>query len=232
MKTIFTLDSRINNEILENLKNINNNIVLIQKNPSFDDAVSAHPDMNILQVKDRIFTCTSTNVRLRNATKIKYTKRGKLQYPDDVQLNAVCIGNDFICRKKSVNENALEYAQKLGMNIIDVNQGYVKCNIAIVDEENKAVITEDEGICKTLTENGYAVLLLKTHDVGLEPYKFGFIGGATGLFEKTLLFTGNIKKHSEYKRIKEFCDGYGVKIQSLSNDYLYDYGSILTIVTE
>ena len=32
--------------------------------------------------------------------------------------------------------------------------------------------------------------------------------------------------------VKEFCDGYGVKIQSLSNDYLYDYGSILTIVTE
>ena len=169
---------------------------------------------------------------MRNTSKIKSTKRGKLQYPEDVSLNAVCISNDFICRKKSVDQVILEHAANIGMNIIDINQGYVKCNIAVVDEENKAVITEDEGIHKTLTENGYKVLLLKTHDVLLEPYKYGFIGGATGLYENTLLFTGNVKKHAEYERMKAFCDFFGVEIKSLSKDYLYDYGSILTIFTE
>ncbi len=231
MNRFVAADSRMNIKILENLKKIIPNIILIPQNPSFDDAVSAHPDMNILQIKDKIFAFSSTNVLGGEIVNIKINKRGKLSYPDDVRLNAVCIGNDFICRKSSVDVEALNYAEKCGMRIIDVKQGYVKCNIVVVSENKKAVITEDEGIEKTLTLAGYDVLRLATHDIRLEPYDYGFIGGASGKFEDKLLFTGDIKKHSEYSIIKAFCDKYSVKLLSLTDEQLYDYGSLLVIET-
>ncbi len=232
MKSFIVADSRIGGEILENLKKITPNIILIPQNPSFDDAVSAHPDMNILQIKDMIFTAASTIVRTQKMVRIKNQKRGKLSYPDDVRLNAICVGNDFICRKSSVDDEALKYAETRGMRIINVNQGYVKCNIAVVSEIEKAVITEDEGIKKTLTRAGYDVLKLETHDVRLDPYDYGFIGGASGKFENKLLFTGDIKKHREYDRIKAFCEKYSVELLSLSNERLCDYGSLLVIDTD
>lgn len=229
MKKILAVDSRIDKEILYNLSKINNDIILVAKNPAFEESVSAHPDMNFLQIRDVIFTYPSTNVRGVNVKEIKPQAAGKLSYPDDVGLNAVCIGNDFICRKNSVSKQALEFAQNSGMNIIDVNQGYVKCNIAVVDEDAKAVITEDVGIEKILKQSGYDVLLLKNHDVSLAPYTHGFIGGASGKVENVLLFTGDITKHGEYERISAFCKKYGVEAVSLSKNQLYDYGSILTL---
>lgn len=229
MMRLLAVDSRISDEIFENLKRIDKNIIKIAPNQSLDDAVCSHPDMNLLQVKDKIFTTPRTNVRSGESVKIKRFKQGKLLYPEDVFLNAVCIDNDFICKKSAVDESALKYAESCGMRIIDVNQGYVKCNIAVVSENEKAVITEDPGIAKTLTLYGYDVLLLQTHDVKLYPYDYGFIGGASGNIDGKLLFTGNVESHIEYARIKAFCDKYSVETVSLSVEPLYDYGSILEI---
>lgn len=226
---ILAVDSRITKEILENIKKINKEVLLVEENSLFDKAVCGHPDMNFLQIKDRIFTFSNTNVRYFDTVPIENATIGTLYYPHDVKLNAACIGNDFICRKVSVAREALEYAQKIGLNVINVNQGYVKCNIAVVSEQDKAVITEDEGISAVLNEYGYNVLLLKKHEINLFPYSYGFIGGASGKIGDTLYFTGDVTKHSEYSSIKSFCAKFDVKISSLSKDAMYDYGSIVEL---
>lgn len=227
MNKIIAADARITEKMLTKLKSFSSNIILVPQNPNLDTAVSAHPDMNILQIKDKLYATFDTNVRFFE--NIKINKKGKKSYPEDVFLNAVCIGNDFICKTTSIEKTALEYAQKTGMRIINVNQGYVKCNISVVCEKQKAIITEDEGIRRILESFGYDVLKLESHEVKLDPYDYGFIGGASGLIENKLLFTGNIHEHKEYCRIKEFCEKYSVEIISLSDEPLYDYGSLLVI---
>ena len=138
-----------------------------EKNSIFDDAVACHPDMNFFQIGNNLFTFF--DVQNNENVNIHINDAGKLEYPNDVFLNAVCIGEDLICRTSSVYKKALDHAKSNGMNIINVNQGYVKCNIAVVNEENRAVITEDKGIYKILMENGYDVMLLETHSVELKP---------------------------------------------------------------
>lgn len=200
-------------------------ILLCKKFNLFENPVAAHPDMNYLQVKNNLFTIYDIfDLDIKNNLKSE-----KLKYPKDVLLNAFCIGEDFICKTDSVYIKALDYAKNIGMNIVGVNQGYVKCNLAVVNESEKAVITEDCGIYKTLKDHGYDVLLLETNSVRLDPYKYGFIGGATGNIGGKLVFTGNLLKHPEHKRIFDFCHKHKTECVSLSEDELYDYGSVLLL---
>ncbi len=211
-------------KMIDKIKNVcPYEIALCEKYERFENAVSAHPDMNYLEIGNKTFTISDVIYNSSNNKDIK------LKYPNDVILNAFCIGKDLICKKKSVASDVLDYAKTLDMNIINVNQGYVKCNIAVVSESDKAIITEDKGIEEVLTQNGYDILLLDEHAVQLKPYDYGFIGGASGLIDGKLLFSGNIKKHPEYEKISSFCARYGTDIISLSDDALYDYGSILLI---
>lgn len=228
MKKIY-VDYRVPSDMVKKLESFGYSVDSVLPNPFFSNSVCGHPDMNILKIDDVIFA--TTNVRFfdsRNVMHVQTTGDNQL-YPNDALLNAVCIGNDFICRTKSVHIPALECAKEKGYNIINVNQGYVKCNICVVDSEHKAVITEDEGIAKTLLGYGYDVLLLTTHCVNLEPYEYGFIGGASGLIDCNMFFLGCIEKHCEYEKIRSFCAKYSVNLISLSENELYDYGSIVSV---
>ncbi len=232
MKKVLVVDERIPECIIKNLKEFRREIIKISGDPKMDEAIRSHPDMNVIRVKNKTFAFESTNVRFFNTSKILIPDKQKLHYPDDVLMNAVCVGNDFICRRSSVAGEILDYAEKSGMRIINVNQGYVKCNIAVVSELHKAIITEDIGIADTLKKYSYNVLLLKTHGVKLNPYDYGFIGGASGIIENNLIFCGNIKNHAEYDRIIDFCKTFDVNVVSLSDHALYDYGSILEFISE
>ena len=232
MKKVLAVDERMPESIINRLEKFGHEIIKISGDTRIDKAVRSHPDMNVIKVKDRIFALLSTNVRFSNVSEIVLPNKETLYYPEDVLMNAVCIGNDFICRRLSVAGEILDHAEKSGMRIINVNQGYVKCNIAVVSEIHKAIITEDKGIAETLKKHSYNVLLLKTHGVKLDPYDYGFIGGASGTIDNNILFCGNIKNHAEYERIIDFCQKFDVNVVSLSDHDLYDYGSILEFTLE
>lgn len=203
--------------------------ISVVADPQLSEPIASHADMNVLVVGDRIFSSQETFVRKNRGEQPINRGVESRRYPNDAILNAVCVGRDFICRARSVYPEALRYAEACGMRIISVNQGYVKCNLLVVDENEKAVITEDVGIERTLAALGYTVLLLKTHGVNLEPYDNGFIGGASGVTEREVLFCGNIALHEEYRTIRAFCRRYGKETVSLGESPLYDYGSILPL---
>ena len=150
------------------------------------------------------------------------------EYPYDVGLNAATAGNNIICNIKYTNKKILEYAEQTGKNIIDVKQGYAKCSVCIVGEN--AVITSDASVYKKAVQNNIGVLLTEKGHINLDGYAYGFIGGCSGLISKNkLAFTGNIKLHPDYCGIKNFCEGRGVEVISLSHNKLYDYGSLFRV---
>lgn len=202
--------------------------IFVPQNDKFDSSISDHADMNILFLGNVVFS--GTNVRFGVNDKvisINRTAKAKLLYPDDAYLNCVAIGKDLICNKKSIATEVIDYATTCGYSIINVNQGYTKCNIAVVSEKSKAIITEDPGIYNSLIRAGYDVCLLETHSVKLQPYEYGFIGGSCGLHNNCLYFNGNIYLHPEIEKIFSFCKKYGVEIVALSDDELEDCGSLL-----
>jgi len=147
------------------------------------------------------------------------------KYPDDIGLNAAIFGEYLICNIKYTNDKILKYAKKNKKNVIDVRQGYAKCSICVVDE--KSIITSDEPIYKKAILNDIEALLINSGHINLNGYDYGFIGGCSGLIDKNkLAFTGDIKQHPDYINIKNFCEGRGVEIISLSGKKLYDYGSL------
>ena len=63
----------------------------------------------------------------------------------------------------------------------------------------------------------------------LEPFEYGFIGGASGIVDGKIAFCGNIRLHKDYHKIKSFCDIHNVEILNLSDSISVDVGTIIML---
>lgn len=150
------------------------------------------------------------------------------KYPYDVAYNAARVGKNIICNKNFTDDTIIEFANKNHLNLINTKQGYAKCSICVVS--NDAIITSDKNIQYVAKENNIDVLLVNDNEIKLTGFDHGFIGGATGLIkENVLAVNGNIKLHTNYKEIIEFCGKYNVEVISLNDDEIIDIGSILVV---
>ena len=132
----------------------------------------------------------------------------------------------MICNTKTVFKQILSTDKE----IIDTNQGYTKCSIAVVSDN--AIITDDVDIYKKCKKK-IDVCFVEKNSVRLNGYNYGFIGGCCGKISKDkLAFFGDVNYHKNSKEIKEFCYKYDVECISLSNLPLYDYGSLIPIIEE
>ena len=145
------------------------------------------------------------------------------EYPHYIGLNCARVGNYLICAAKYTNPIILDYAKRETLAIINVKQGYAGCSVCVVRD---AIITADIGIYEKFPGRK---LLIEAGHIDLYEYKYGFIGGCSGYSNDKLLLTGDIKSHPDYKKIKDFCEFQNVKIVSLSQEKLRDYGGILII---
>ena len=231
------VSSLITQKMLFTLNNMGIQTIKLYGMMNFDIAVRHHPDMYITHLyNNKIF-------RIKNAcsfgggSDIEFCdidfpyncENGEIvKYPFDVPMNSVSLGDNLICCKKYIHKEIYDYATLLNFNVINVNQGYSKCNMCIVDKNS--VITEDIGIFNCLTKNGFDVLLLQKNCVKLEGYKYGFIGGASGkIAPYKIAFMGDISLHPEYDRIKRFLYKRDIEPISLSDEPLTDFGSLLPI---
>jgi hypothetical protein len=197
--------------------------------------MSYHPDMLCFNLEknkwifyDKIYNTNKNIIDGLNLDIITVADPVSCEYPHDTGLNAAMFGNNLICSIKNTNKMILKYASRTGKNIIDVKQGYSKCSVCIVDENS--VITSDISIFKKAAQNKIGVLLIEKGYIKLDGYDYGFIGGCSGFIDKNkLAFTGSIESHPDYKDIKKFCESRGVEVISLSNEKLYDYGSIFIV---
>ena len=151
-------------------------------------------------------------------------------YPNDCLFNSFVCGDIIFCGR-SASELYAKTDAISGYKHVVLNQGYAKCAVILVN--NHSFITSDKSIEKKLKELQYDCLYVTNNGIGLNGYSCGFIGGCSGKADKnTLLFTGDIKKHVDYQKIKSFCGNHGVSVYSLGKDMLYDYGGLLPVTME
>lgn len=181
-----------------------------------DEAISNHPD---------IFLC---KMGISPDSPVFFAERNSLScdYPLDVSFNAACTGKYFIHNLTYTNEDLLAQAKAMNLKLINVNQGYTKCSIVIVDENS--IITYDEGIAKACQrESDLAVLKIAPGFVRLDGYDTGFIGGTSGRIDNEIVFNGNLSDHPDFKEIVKFIEARGLICKWFESYKLTDIGSIL-----
>ncbi len=159
-----------------------------------------------------------------------------LSYPADAALDAAVCGR-FLIHNTAITDPGLLAAARdhIGpkLELINVRQGYTKCNLAVVDDSH--VITEDAGIARALEARfgagpdrspGIVCLLIRPGFVALPGYSRGFIGGACGLAGGTLWFNGDIAAHPDRLAIEAFAASRGVPVQCVPGP-LTDIGGII-----
>ena len=199
--------------------------------------VSTHPDMTVCILGDDMIALEKNSYSYYKSILERYNFRvliGKnvisSEYPSDIAMNCVIINGKLFHRLDSTDRVILEYAYQTGLKTINVKQGYTKCSTLIVNENS--VITSDKSLFKAYKEEGLDVLYVTCDSIRLDGYGNGFIGGAGGMISPdTLAFFGNIKDHPDYNIISDFLKSKNISVKSLSYEPLYDYGSLIPLMT-
>lgn len=146
-------------------------------------------------------------------------------YPADIPYNAACTGKYFIHNLRYTSPRLYSRARELGMEMVDVRQGYAKCSTVVVDEDT--IITYDDGIASASERVGMNVLHVRPGHVKLPGYDTGFIGGASGRVGDTIIFNGDLSGHPDGVDIRKFISSRGLDVADFPEWPLTDIGSII-----
>lgn len=226
------IDFRIDKEEKEYLISRGYNLLICPPNNLLYEAVCGHPDMllhicgnNIVVHKDMDSEFILELV-LQNYEVYKSNLALKIEYPYNICLNALSLGNLFVHSINFTDTTLLSFLKY--KKLINVKQGYTKCSTCIVNDH--AIITSDVSIAKALTPLKIDVLLIPPGDILLPGLNYGFIGGATGLIEDNVLaFYGHLDYYLYGKEVLEFLKKHRVEPVFLRNGKLIDRGSILRL---
>lgn len=227
------VDYRISLEEIYNLENLGYKILKCPKSSEVYEAINGHPDiqMHVVDEKNIILQRNADNFFMESLAScgynlIKSSHSLKDKYPRDIILNSYSTESFFIHNTLYTDQQLLCRVQD--KIIINVKQGYTKCSILPVD--NKAVITNDPSIERSLKKYDFDVLLLPYGDISLPGFNYGFIGGCGG---KTSLgemcFFGHLKYYKYKNEIINFLNRYNIKPIYLYNGPLIDRGSLFVI---
>ena len=213
-KTYIAKDA--NSRLREYIRTLGQDVELVETEGIVGRYISNHPD---------VFLC---KMGISEDAPVFYAPESSLgpEYPQDSTYNAACTGKYFIHNLSITAPELLQAAKQMGMILVDVNQGYTKCNVAILDE--KTIITSDKGIadaCEDYPE--LDVLLIAPGYIRLDGFDTGFIGGASGRVGNVFIFNGNLAKHPDFARIVDFVESHGLTPKWFPEYQLTDIGSIL-----
>ncbi len=196
--------------------------------------VDTHIDMQLVHLGKNDFVCEKTayeyfkKILPQKFNLIKGWTSLKSNYPSDIAYNIARVGKNVICNYKHTDDVIKSYIAEHNLTVVDVMQGYAKCNVCVVDENT--IITSDDGIYKKCALYGIDALKIQSGHIKLEGYDYGFIGGASVKINKnTLFFFGDVKKHPDYQKIKEFVNKKGIDILCINGKALEDIGSVVII---
>ena len=232
MKHVIT-DNRIDKKCEKGLWERGFELIKLPPFSILQEPVAAHPDMLLFVGKGKLlchadyFAIAKKEISLIaeiiGAELVLTRDTVGAKYPYDVIFNAAATGDRLICRRDAVSPSVAElYSENM---IIDVKQGYAKCSTSVVGDN--AIITADPSISRAASERGIDVLSVSPLGVRLEGYDRGFIGGASGADEENVYFCGSVDLHPDGERIKDFCNKHGKTAVSLSDEPMYDYGTLI-----
>ena len=229
------VDERLDPECERALRDFGYRVLKLPKSKYLQQPVAAHPDMLVFIFENKLFcheryyseakTAVDAVVEAGGFELTLSAEEWESEYPHDVLFNAASVGNKLICSKKSVSKLIADLYDE--ENVINTKQGYAKCSTCTVGE--RGIITADPSVARSADGAGIDVLLLNGNHTRLEGYDTGFIGGASGDDGENVYFCGDISKHPEGERIADFCLAHGRRAVSLSDNELYDYGSLIFV---
>ena len=216
----------------ETLLNLGYDVVLSSEIEGSNSLIKYHPDIQIHVLDEKNIVCAPNcyeyykTVLPGEINLIKGKKELDVTYPNDCAYNVARVGEYVLCNTHTTEKTILDY-YKNKKHIIHVNQGYAKCNICIIDKNT--ILTEDIGIHNTIIHSKLQLnsYLIPKGSILLKHFPYGFIGGASGKTEKNLFWYGNISAHPSYNTIYNIVSQKGLKMISLSNDPIEDFGSII-----
>lgn len=219
-------------ESIEKLTSMGIDVIRVPCNNALPIPVNSHADLQMLHLgNNKVFSFQEhmfegEAIKKFKMIPIKFKEGNK--YPEDVRLNCAIIGKKIICNKKTIAPEIMTYAEIAGLTVINVNQGYTKCSVCVVNEN--AIITDDESIFRAAGNFFDDTLFVSKNSIVLKGYDYGFIGGCCGKIDKDeIAFNGSIESHKDYKKIIDFLDKHSVKAVELNNDRLCDIGGILPL---
>lgn len=224
--------SGTDNIIVDFVKSFGINVYYTEKNTAIDSAIAFHADINTFYFGNGdILIDSSQNCLINileekgfNVTQVTESVKGK--YPNDCKLNCAALDGKLIARVKSAEKAILDLYEP--QSVIDVNQGYARCSVCIVNENS--IITDDPSIHKSCRNKAIESLLIEKGDVRLSGHNYGFIGGASMLIDKNkLIFFGDIRKHRNYKEIDCFLKKLSCEYCFLPDYDLTDIGGAVII---
>ena len=210
------IDSRIREEEYKYLSNYFNVIKLPLSDDVYEE-ISGHSDIFYCKINNEIVAAPNAKILEKDfkTGKVKVEK----EYPLDVPYNICQIGNKIIGSK---------YVDKRIIPDIIVNQGYVKCSIAVTT--NKSCITTDKKIAEVLNKNNIDALYIEENNIKLLKKDksisnmHGFIGGACLVFNNKFILFGDIDMLKNKDKILEHINKYNLELVDFKGLDIFDYG--------
>lgn len=225
MVASYTIDKRSSKKLTE----LGIEIVYSLDLPEVDKRISYHTDLGICHVEEGVFfTCPSAFDNYKDmGSEIFVGEEPHDPYPFDSGYNVCIFGKYAIHNFKNTDKKLRDHI-KNNYEMIDVKQSYTKCALSIAADD--FVITQDRGLAKTLEKNDLDVLLIDEKKIQLDGFEYGFIGGASFLFNKnTWIINGALDKLDSCYNIENELKKKGIGIICLNDDYPVDVGSFITI---
>ena len=225
-------------KILQNgIKSLGINALFMPDNPYVDDRLSGHADLSVLHLGgDRLLLApylkgSSFSRQLEDrGFDIRFADiEQSALYPNDAQMNVCILGNKVIYNPQTGSDAIVKYLT-IGNGAIQVSsrQGYSRCSVCVVNDN--AIITADEGICRSAKAHGVDVLKIRPGYIDLPGFDYGFIGGASFKISDTkLAFTGRLDKHLDAERIIDFASLHNVDIVYITDNPAFDIGGAVPI---
>ena len=223
------IDSRMRNEEKEYLKKYGE-LIEIECQDCVYDEISAHPDIFFCKINDQIFQAPNLKLEKQLKTQKGSSSVGK-QYPEDVKYNICQIGKKIIHNFKYTDSLVNDYINSIGLEKINIKQGYTKCSIAVTSENS--CITSDEGIYKTLQKENIDVLLLRDEIIHLQDKNKnitnmnGFIGGSSCIIDNKFILFGDSDKLNSKSKLVDFLNKQKLELIDFKNLEIIDYGGVI-----
>lgn len=222
--------SELANEVLIAYMTTKGAVVLVPMDERFEARINSHPDLVISIIDDTLIVDENANIKIfrqLDALGIPYVLgNSKLAatYPNDIAYNTVITQDYLVHYLNHTNSLVLQHAKDSGKKLISVKQGYTKCSTVVVNDNT--IITSDQGIYHS-TKNDMNTLLIQPGHVLLEGHDYGFLGGASGCFENSVIFHGDLSMHPDFEKIVEFVEANNKEVIYFNEFPLTDIGSIL-----
>lgn len=230
---LILLGSDASSRFFEPLRRLGLFPLVLPSDKRLPSPIASHADMLVFII-DNVLFCNEEYYFNNESLFKKIAEYGYLinysafavgnNYPQDIALNQALIGKYILGKKDACAKAILEYTNNNEYEYLSVKQGYAKCSTLVLNKN--AIISADDSILKASKDIGLNFLKINNSSVSikLNGYGYGFVGGASFVYNNQVIFFGNLENHENAKEISSFCESQGFSVLSLDQGQLTDVG--------